>query len=374
MNNALKTYTLALGLCLIASSLLAAELHVNAETGSDSNPGTVEKPLKTLQKGISSAKEGDVIQLHPQGAVYRQAGTFGNRSAITIEGNGVTLDGADPLPEDGWEKVGANLYRRQMKRTPLDRHLLIIDGVMQRMGRTQSAGSPDFPPPSALKPGEFCFENIDDKQGWLYVCGSTKNLQWSTRVNGIATGGPCKRLVIRNLNTRNFLNDGFNVHGDCRELKFENINGYDCFDEGFSAHESAECEINGGKFYGNENGIADVNSTETVYRNCQFYGNVNVDVLLVGKVHRLIDCQIVNMTSAAALNGGPREKQATFDLVLERVSITTDKKEEKGHARVNGGTLLLKDCVIENVNLNTLGADVKYEGTNKLNGKVVETP
>ena len=50
-----------------------------------------------------------------------------------------------------------------------------------------------------------------------------------------------------------------NVHGDARGLKFYNIVGYDCFDEGFSAHDTCECEIIGGRFYGNENGIADVN-------------------------------------------------------------------------------------------------------------------
>jgi len=374
MQHAFKTFSLAFYICLAANSLYAKELHVNAETGSDANSGSVQEPFQTLQKGINSAEEGDVIQLHPRGAVYRQSGNFGRRSGITIEGNGVTLDGADPLPDDGWEKVSANLYRRQMKRTPLDRHLLIIDGEMQRMGRTQSSNSPDFPPVAELKPGEFCFENIDEEQGWLYVCGSTKNLEWSTRVNGIATGGPCRQLVVRNLNARNFLNDGFNVHGDCRELRFENINGYDCFDEGFSAHESAECDINGGKFHGNENGIADVNSAETVYRNCEFYGNVNVDVLLIGKEHRLIDCKIRNTTSASPLVAGPRTKQQTFDLVLQRVSITSQNETKPGNVRINGGTLLLEDCVMDNVNLNTIGTEVKYLGTNRINGAVAEVP
>ncbi|WP_146118873.1 right-handed parallel beta-helix repeat-containing protein [Blastopirellula marina] len=372
--NASKSLALFFAFGLLAGSSPAAELHVNCHSGNDANSGAADKPLRTLQRGISLAKERDVIHLHPRGATYRQSGTFRQQVGITIEGNGVTLDGADPLPEDGWEQVAANLYRRQMKRTPLDRHLLIRAGVMERMGRTQSANSPDFPPHSELKPGQFCFENIDDKTGWLYVCGSLNNLEWSTRVNGVATGGECRALVVRNLNTRNFLNDGFNVHGDCRELKFENVNGYNCFDEGFSAHESAECEIDGGKFYGNENGIADVNTTITVYRNCQFYDNVNTDVLLVGKSHRLIDCQIVNMTSAVALNAGLRDKQQNFALELERVSLKTDQKTAPGHARVNGGTLLLKDCVIENVRLNTLGADVSYQGQNQIDGKTVAGP
>ncbi|UUO05354.1 right-handed parallel beta-helix repeat-containing protein [Blastopirellula sp. J2-11] len=368
----LTSVSLFLAMLLIAAPLSARKWHVNAETGSDSNSGVAEKPFKSLQKGINSAKDGDVIQLHPQGAVIRQSGRFGDRSGITIEGNGVTLDGADPLPVDGWEKVGANLYRRQLKRTPLDRHLLIVDGVMQRMGRTQSAGSPEFPAPAELEPGEFCFENIDKQTGWLYVCGSIKNLEWSTRVNGIGMGGVCRRIVVQNLETRNFLNDGFNIHGDGRELTFENIHGYDCFDEGFSAHETSECLITGGKFYGNENGIADVNASETVYRNCEFYGNVNTDVLLIGKAHALIDCKILNSTSAAALVAGPRTKNQSFALQLQRVTITTQQKSDRGLVRMNGGTLLVENCVCENIGLNTLGADVTYQGRNLVDGAALD--
>ncbi|EAQ80086.1 right-handed parallel beta-helix repeat-containing protein [Blastopirellula marina] len=360
--------SLVLAMLLIAAPLSAREWHVNAATGSDANSGGAAEPFKSLQKGINSAQDGDVIQLYPHGAVIRQSASFGNRSGITIEGNGVTLDGADPLPVDGWETVGVNLYRRVLKRTPLDRHLLIVAGVMQRMGRTQSAGSPQFPAPADLKPGQFCFENIDEKTGWLYVCGPIKNLEWSTRVNGIGLGGVCQRIVVRNLNTRNFLNDGFNIHGDGRELTFENINGYDCFDEGFSAHETSECLITGGKFYGNENGIADVNASETVYRNCEFYGNVNTDVLLIGKAHALIDCKILNSTSAAALVAGPRSEDKLFALRLQHVTITTQQKSDRGLVRINGGTLLVDNCVCENIGFNTLGADVTYQGRNLVDG------
>ncbi len=155
-------------------------------------------------------------------------------------------------------------------------------------------------------PDSSASENDGEKEGWLYVRGSTKNLGWATRVNGIATGGTCRNLVVRNLNTRNFLNDGFNIHGDSRELRFEAITGYDCFDEGFSAHETSECRIDGGRFSGNENGVADVNASETVYRNCEFTGNVNVEVLFAGAPRHLIDCRIVNTTAVTALSAGPR--------------------------------------------------------------------
>ncbi|WP_146115809.1 MULTISPECIES: hypothetical protein [Pirellulaceae] len=360
----MRVFILSLVLCIDSlllgtTQLDAAEWHVNSPTGSDANAGSLDAPLQTLQAAINKAVEGDVIHLHPQGAVYRQAGHFRAKSGITIEGNGVTLDGADPLPDTGWELVEEGLYRRKLPRTPLDRHLLIFDGRMERMGRTQSSNSPEFPPVAQLKANQFCFENIDEKTGWLYVRGDVSKLQWSTRVNGIATSGVCERLVIRNLRARNFLNDGFNVHGDCRQLVFETIEGFDCFDEGFSAHESAECSIASGKFYGNENGIADVNQAETIYRNCEFYGNVNVDVLLIGRKHSLVDCQIINGTTASALVAGPRAGDESFSLNLERVSIETRDKQLPARVRIDGGVVTIHDCRYENVEFNAAGAKVQ---------------
>lgn len=362
----MRVFVLSLILCVVSlllgtTQLAAADWHVNPLAGNNANAGSQDAPVQTLQAAINKAADGDVIHLHPQGAVYRQAGTFRAKSGITIEGNGVTLHGADPLPDTGWELVEEGLYRRKLPRTPLDRHLLIFDGRMERMGRTQSANSPKFPSVDQLKANQFCFENIDEKTGWLYVRGDLSKLEWSTRVNGIATSGVCERLVIRNLNARNFLNDGFNVHGDCRQLVFETIEGFDCFDEGFSAHESAECSIVGGKFFGNENGIADVNQAETIYRDCEFYGNVNVDVLLIGRKHSLIDCQIINTTTASALVAGPRAGEESFSLNLERVSIGTRDKQSPARVRVDGGTVTVHDCRFENVEFNAVGAEVHGE-------------
>ncbi|MEW4561069.1 right-handed parallel beta-helix repeat-containing protein [Bremerella sp. JC770] len=338
--------------------LTAADWHVDPTVGSDANEGSQSAPLETIQAAINKAAQGDVIHLHPQGAVYRQSAHFRTRTGITIEGNGVTLDGADPLPSTGWEEVEAGLFRRKLRRTALDRHLLLFDGRMERMGRTQSSNSPEFPPVDELMANQFCFENIDETSGWLYVRGDVSNLQWATRVNGVATSGKCRDLVVRNLRARNFLNDGFNVHGDCRVLRFENIAGFDCFDEGFSAHESAECSIDGGLFYGNENGVADVNEAETHYRNCEFFGNVNVDVMLIGRTHSLIDCQIINTTSASALVAGPRSGESSFSLLLERVSIQTRDKQEPARVRLDGGEVTIDELVTANVEMNTTGAEV----------------
>lgn len=44
--------------------LHAAELYVSAN-GNDSNPGTVERPLATLDKGAATARPGDTVCIKP---------------------------------------------------------------------------------------------------------------------------------------------------------------------------------------------------------------------------------------------------------------------------------------------------------------------
>lgn len=343
-------------LCTLSLTLSATDLHVNPFTGSDSNPGTaIDAPFLTVQAAINSANPGDTVRLHPEGAIYRQSFVLRGKSDITIEGNNVTLDGSDPLPADGWEQLEPDLHRRKMRRGVFERHLLMFDGRMQRMNRTQAQDPPPFPEVADLKPGEFRFEILGEKDGWLYVRGSLENLEWSTRMNGLATSGHCENIRVRNLHARRFLNDGFNVHGEVTGLYLENITGYDCFDEGFSAHEACECEIRNGKFWGNENGIADVNETVTTYYNSEFYGNFNTDVLLAGRKHRLVDCVIRNTTSAAAVVAGPRGSTTEFELVLERVTV---EGTAASRFRVNGGTLQVSDCHFGDVPLQSEGATV----------------
>lgn len=233
------------------------------------------------------------------------------------------------------------------------------------------SNSPDFPEAKDLKPGEFRFDNIEDtKEGWLTVCGATKNLEWSVRPNGVATSGKSKDVTIRDLNTRHALNDGFNVHGDCVDFLFENVSGHDCFDEGFSAHDTCICKIVNGRFWGNENGIADVNQALTSYKKCLFRDNVNTDVLLWGKRHHLEDCIIVNTTTASALVGGPRsEGQENFIIWLINVSIVGTKDDVgKARVRVNGGVLDILNSKFENVAFVPDGVELKVKDTT-LNGK-----
>lgn len=308
------TVALALAALVSVTSLAAAEWFVNPESGADNNSGVKAAPLKTAQLAVTRAKPGDTIHLLPEGAVYRQMIMLAGKTNLTIEGHGVTLTGADTLPADGWEMVAPGLHRRQLPRTRFDRHLLIRDGKMNRMGRSPSVNIA-FPAPEALRDGEFAWVlQPDEKTGWLYVRGSTAGLEWSVRDAGLATGGTNRSLTVRNLHTRHALNDGFNIHGDCRELRCFNISGYENFDEGFSAHDTCQVWVTDGKFWGNDNAVADVNLCDSYYTRCEFRGSVSVEVLFQGGDHRLDDCRIIasGKTAFSLSSGGhPRTKETS---------------------------------------------------------------
>jgi hypothetical protein len=356
-----------------------AEWFVDPQVGDDKNTGARKAPFATAQKAVNAAKPGDTIQLLPKGALYRQSILLRGKSDLVIEGNGVTLDGSDPLPEDGWEAAGNGLRRLRLPQTMWNRHLLAFAGRVERMGRTQSSNSAEFPEPQDLKEGQFCFVNDPDpeapdakgtgsrraKFGWLHVSGDVRDLEWTVRPNGLATAGTNSNIVVRNLNARRFLNDGFNIHGHSTGLKFENVTGYDCFDEGFSAHDTCEAEIRKGGFWGNENAIADVNDCVTHYRDCEFRDSVSADVLLIGRTHSLTDCRIINTTPATALSAGPRgDNAAVFELSLTRV-IVEGKRPEKARFRVNGGVLKMTDCALRHVDFNPSGARLLQNGTRR---------
>lgn len=306
-----KTLVFLLSTTLLLSGASAREWHINPETGSDDNDGTAEAPLVTAQVAVNRAESGDVIHLHPENALYRQSIKLSNgQTGLTIEGNGVTLTGADPLKVE-WESLGENLQRVKLPTPRWGRHLLVVNGKKVHMNR-RSVHPKKFPPVEELKDGEFRWDDIDDKKGWLTLKGSTDNLEWAVRPNGIGTGGDLSDITVRNLNARHFLNDGFNIHGNARALYFENITGYENFDEGFSAHDTCEAWIKDSKFWKNENAIADVNMADTYYENCEFSNSDSVEVILFGGRHSLSNCRIIPNETSTAIDirrgGHPKRK------------------------------------------------------------------
>lgn len=314
---------------------------VNNRTGSDRNDGSSPKPFKTAQAAVNRAQPGDKVYLLPAKAVYRQQISVRGKTNIVILGNGVTLTGADPLPESGWEKVGEELWRRRLRQTLFDRHLLIRDGKAIRMGRSPSIRKA-FPKPGELKEGEFSWQPAEEKTGWLYVKGFVKGLEWSVRAAGVATSGASRGVTIRNLHARHALNDGYNIHGDCRGLICTDFTAYENFDEGFSAHDTCTAKVARGRFWGNDHAVADVNFADTDYEDCEFRESLSTEVVFSGGKHTLKNCRIVATAKTA-------------------FSLSTG-----GHPKIEGrslGRCRLIDCRIVSVDQGTRAVRVAADCT-----------
>jgi hypothetical protein len=362
--------------CLSGAASQGREIYVNVQAGNDHNPGTLEQPLVTAQQAVVKAQPGDVIHLLPEGALIRQEIVLAGKAGITIDGHNVTLTGADPLPAEGWEQVRPNLARRRMPQTLMKRHLLIVNGKANRMGRSPTVAKP-FPSPEKLKPGQFCWQDIDAKEGWLYVCGPRDHLEWSVRMAGVRTSGRGRNVTIRNLNCRHVLNDGFNIHGDWRGLRCRNITGYENFDEGFSAHDTCQCWIDNGRFWGNDNAVADIDQADTFYCNCEFRDSVSVEVFLRGGKHTLDDCRIVaaGQTALSATStkvGKDNAQYVPLDCRLTRCEIRSVEGRERAFY-ANDATVSLTDCRLERVKLTVRGTKLTAQKST-LNNQPLAAP
>jgi hypothetical protein len=364
----------------LAGHAQGREILVNVETGDDANGGTEAAPLATAQRAVSLAQEGDIIHLLPEGALCRQMIALRGKSGLTIEGHGVTLTGADPLPSDGWEQVGPRLHRRRVKTVRIGRqprHLLIVGGRAERMGRSPSV-RPEFPDPQELKDGQFAWQEIDDQEGWLFVRGEVEGLEWSVRPAGLLTSGRNRDVTVRNLNTRHALNDGFNIHGDARGMRFCRVTGYENFDEGFSAHDTCQCWIEEGRFWGNDNAAYDVNRADTYYRRCEFRESVSVEVGLAGGEHRLDNCTIV-ATARVAFRlspGTPPEEPTDRPLaacVLSGVEIRAVDQITRAVEIQGQVAAEFVDCTFSGVRLRVGDATITCRNTT-LDGRPLESP
>ena len=347
---------------------------VDIEQGDDRNSGEAAAPLAMAQRAVDLAQPGDTIHLLPEGAVYRQMILLRGKSGLTIEGHGVTLTGADPLPADGWEEVSAGMHRRRLACPRVgkqDRHILVLGGRAQRMGRSPTA-RPDFPPPEQLEEGQFTWQPIDDKTGWLYVRGPVDGLEWAVRMAGLATSGHVRDVTVRNLHARHALNDGFNIHGDARGMRFSHISGYENYDEGFSAHDTCQCWIEHGRFWGNDNAVYDVNTADTYYLDCEFRDSVSVEVGFQGGDHRLDQCRIVALARSALRLSAGQTTDGTKTTVpgVCRLTGTTIRAKGDSPCGLEIGadcTAELADCVLEGVAPQVRGSATSLR--TRLNGR-----
>jgi hypothetical protein len=209
-------------------------------------------PYKTLKSAAKAAEPGDVIRVKPGSGPYREI--------LRIEKSGepgkpIVFDGGRNLitafePMEGWvEKDGAVSH-------PLTKFPRVITYQGERLVQdfatgefTKYADLNEAKDALTLRPGV-------GREGW-----EISKRDFAVEIKNVS------HHLYRNVRASGSTNDGFNLHGTGSDLVFENIEGFHNKDEGFSSHDSIQVEIRGGKFWGNDNGIANSFKTMDVVSN-----------------------------------------------------------------------------------------------------------
>ncbi len=146
----------------------AADIYVNNVTGDDARDGLsgtvaapTSGPLKSIAKAVAKAGPGDTIHLEPTGQDYHEEILFKDKGGdpgrpITVDGHGVTLNGAEPCPPGAWKKADGKLWCLEgiSSRNAL--------GVEDRIVLERKL-APE------LAPGQFCFESTQFESNILFI-------------------------------------------------------------------------------------------------------------------------------------------------------------------------------------------------------------
>lgn len=331
----------------VALPAAARNLYVNHETGSDTASGSRERPLATIRRAIELAQPGDTVYLVPTAAPYRQTLELLNARGepgkpITIDGQGATLTGADPLDPSHWREVEPGLWRcddlyqrtdhgRYTRDSDIDavamRYFMVFDGVPQRMGRVSKGPSQPFKAPADLDEGEWTFQ----RDGLVFYIRTAPGkrledyrIELPLRSNGVAIYGErCEHLVVRNLTLKHVYNDGVNLHGTTRDIRLQNLAAIECGDDGISAHDDCEVIVDGFASIGNATGLCHTNDSRTTNSRLYIRGSLGYDVYVLNNSrHTIRDSLILASAPRPLFVGGNADERCT--LTLENTAIVRD--------------------------------------------------
>ncbi|RRK01601.1 hypothetical protein Ga0100230_007070 [Opitutaceae bacterium TAV3] len=274
--------------------LKARELIVDQRNTSDTTT------YKTLKAAAAALQPGDTLVIAKGSGPYREtlriqkSGT--PEAPITIEGNGETITGFVPL--DSFQRADNNAAAPHIARLPHP-WPLVLAYQGRRVLQNPATGRLEIPsfPASAL--------TLHDDNQTIELAPGTPTTGWetSTLTNAVQLRDVSYH-TYRNLTATGALNDGFNLHGAGTGLLFENITAAQNLDEGFSAHGTIECEIRGGDFWGNDNGLGNVAQSRLRATDLRLHHNLGWGLWLGGQA-------CADLTRVSAWNNGAT--QIRFD-------------------------------------------------------------
>ena len=348
-----------LRLCVAAISLFAlcarggTEFWADPVRGDDGNDGrSADRAFRTLNAATANLKAGDVLHLAP-GAKFRESlkirASGEPTNPIAVKGNGAVISGLEPVPDDSWEDKGEGLWlsTNGMAWGACRPRVLLPSGEMVSVPISDAA----FRRPELLKPGCAAWR----KEGiWFRPEAGRKPSDYALRgfyrVSGVEIVGR-HYIEIENLTAEHFSNDGFNVHGSCRGLVFRNITASGNGDDGFSVHEDVMASVYGLNSFGNDNGIADVSISQSMFCGAVVESNRLCGVDFHGGIHIMRDSTVKDNGMVQILARGRKgdDPMATARVFLEGVKVSGSEGvalKVREHSEVSARNCMFSGCEI----------------------------
>ncbi|MEA5573562.1 right-handed parallel beta-helix repeat-containing protein [Calothrix sp. UHCC 0171] len=211
-------FATSLGIVIFLSKSIAKpnNYYIVAPTGSDKNPGTIDRPFKTIQKCATVVQPGETCWL--RAGIYREEvrpGVSGTAEApITFaayKNEDVTISGTEAV--EGWNTYRNSIYRRQVS-LPVNGYRdidffanqVFINGEMMPEARFPNMDEKrDFLRPALIGGGVKSqgglLASIENKEiphlseGWTGAKVWTN--EWYTTRTGTITGGTAGKLTAK---------------------------------------------------------------------------------------------------------------------------------------------------------------------------------
>ena len=264
-----------IGILMLAINCTASVYYVNNIIGEDSHDGlSSDKPFKTVRQAMSKLSPGDTL-IMASGCIFHESMIFqrsGTPSApVTVEANGSILSGREKVPADNWKQIedGLWLNANHVQTGALRPRLFNGDGRMISVHFQTK--------PQDLKEGEAVW----NKNGIYYRAAAGENpaekdFYGTYKESGVVLLNH-NYVVVNNIITENFANDGVNAHGSCRGLIFRNLVSRWNGDDGFSIHEDVQACLYGAHLHHNDFGIQDISISRS-----SFFGVLSEDNRSIG--------------------------------------------------------------------------------------------
>jgi hypothetical protein len=216
--------------CLLSSAVAGRDIYVDNVGGDDRFDGTSPRsmggngPCRTISRALRAAEKGDRVIIANTGQPYFECVTLhgGNNSGyrdrpFVIEGNGATLSGLAPVPEEGWEGFTDQIARFWPYRKAFQQ--LYRDGLPLKQRPAEDAG-----PLPALAPLEWCLF-----RGAVYfrpedgMLPTDYRLEYGFHPVGL-TLYEVRHVVVNNLVIQGYQLDGVNAHDNAFDVALAGLN------------------------------------------------------------------------------------------------------------------------------------------------------